>query len=494
MDIQSLKDRVYGIGPVGKIVAAGHALELRPTRMMLARLCPDFSAADGSRVAGTVSAYLDALEAYERAIFKVTRNDHKVALADDAALLNERAAQWFRRLPQEMRHDARRQMDGRDPLFLNRSLFGETSALVFSHNFFPSLDPTAFACTKRVRWMQAAFDEGVSWHVISQDMSSNTAVDTLFGDLYGRFSVTDNTILHLVNSNEERVAAEWGKRAFELVKDEEFEICYSHAQFVASHVAGRLYKKAHPDTLWIAEIGDPLYMHVDGAPRPPTEEFVGEEAHLNTFWRDVEAGTLREADVIIFHNDCLRDFVLECNPDREAARLAADKVALANNRAIDSRCAHLVHVPLGLDESRINIAYLGSFAPTRPFEPLDKVLENENVELYLFLAMNWTTAPVFDKLSEEARRRVHICEPVTHLEALNVCSQMDYCMVNDTLFPRKPNPYKPSKYYDYIAAGRPVIAYTQEGSPIDKDSYEKLIRAHTPEEMHEIALALTKQP
>ena len=111
------------------------------------------------------------------------------------------------------------------------------------------------------------------------------------------------------------------------------------------------------------------------------------------------------------------------------------KCIVLNHPIINSKYAHIIESNYSIDESKINIAYFGSFYKNRSGEDLLKFLSNPNVILHLFTS-NKDDIPV-DK-------RIMVNNLVSNLEFLNIASKMDYLYLNDVTFPGDVNPYLPS--------------------------------------------------
>ncbi|MDH5039634.1 hypothetical protein, partial [Enterococcus faecalis] len=65
--------------------------------------------------------------------------------------------------------------------------------------------------------------------------------------------------------------------------------------------------------------------------------------------------------------------------------------------------------------------------------------------------------------------QVNVHEALPYFEFLNATKQFDSLIVMDahTKGIKEENPYLPSKLSDYKGSGVPVIAYCEEGSPMD---------------------------
>lgn len=381
---------------------------------------------------------------------------------------------FFRNCSLEGQNAARDIIYENDCPFINRSLFAEKKAIAFCHNFSPASDASAYVASKRLTQIDEYIGEPLNWKVICADMTKQRVKDFWWDMFYGKYHYTEKIITHGATYFNEEAQQKWGEAAFELVKNEEAAYIYSRSCWTGSHVAARLYKQKHPETIWIAEFSDPVYMGTDNCERPVAKEYSGEKKFLNTFWRDLERYVFDEADKIIFTNENQKIYMLDCNAGNNRAEIEGKAIVWHHPR-VSAQYASIIQSDYIMDKDRINIGYFGTFYANRSVEPIFDFLKNPNVNIHIF-----TT--VTEELKEKTRaisNRIYLHSLVSHLEFLNLAKRMDYLFLNDIKFSGSITPYLPSKLADYLSVGTTVIAQVYPNTPMSNIEDKNLIKIST---------------
>ena len=378
---------------------------------------------------------------------------------------------YFQTCTQEEKERARSLIVASDCLFLNKSLFAEKKALAFCHNFSPAVDASAFVASKRLRQISEYIGEPLAWKVIHADMSKVRTSDPYWEMFFARYQYAQSVTTPGPVYFSEAAQVAWGEKAFELVKDEVVPYIYSRSMWAGSHVAARLYKQAHPETIWIAEFSDPLYMDVSGKVRPASTQFTGEQAYLNTFWKDLESAVTCGADKIIYTNDNQRKYMLAHNPVDDCVDMD-EKALVWHHPQIDKRYADIIPTTHVFNQEHINIGYFGTFYANRSADPILMFLDNPKVHIHIFTGVTKELQEKMSGISE----RVHLYPLVPHLEVFAIAKRLDYLFLNDVSFPGEITPYLPSKLADYLSVDTPILGLVYPNTPMDDMKAEKLIK------------------
>lgn len=359
------------------------------------------------------------------------------------------------------------------------------SRLVFSYCFPPYADTSANVTAKVIR-------------------NDAELVDVFYANMQRVRGRDDSTRLivdpYLVHAEEIDVVpsfAHWGaicsyarqasrKASKRARKQGGYESMYSRALWSGSHVAAALFKDKNPGTRWEAEFSDPLSVGVDGTPRPgeltrsiTTHRLRKMVQHSNwpgiaytTHFELTELVTLLYADEVIFTNANQQQVMLERYPE-EFRSFVREKSTMRHHAVPTLEMYHLVKSDYTLDPERINIAYFGNFYANRGIGDVMTALA-EHPQREKFVLHIFTSDP--EKLRRRlwgspAAENVRINGYVPYLEFLNVSTNFDVLVVNDTDTKGSAfsvNPFLPSKYADYAGSGTAVWGIVVEDSPLSK--------------------------
>lgn len=378
---------------------------------------------------------------------------------------------YFQGLDEEGRQRARDEISMSTSVFLNKSKFGEKVGIAFCHNFSPYVDASAFAATKRLAQVSELYGSLLQWTVVAAGMHTKSK-DKVFDLFFARQQYASLIRLGKKAYFGEAPQEQWGKDAFEATREIDAEVIYSRSLWAGSHVAALLYKQVHPEVVWYAEFSDPLFMGADNRPRPISRVYEGDEAHLNTFYCDLEFEVMSEADHLIFTNQNQLDYMLASNPllNDEGRTSALDRSLVLKHAALPQCYSRVSPAKYQMDESRINVGYFGTFYKNRSSASMLRLLENPLVDLHVFCPGGEID------LEGDFGERLHVNKTVNHLSFLNLASRMDYLFLSDVNFEGPINPFVPSKLADYLSTGTQVIAEVNPGSVMSTMDDGRIIR------------------
>lgn len=419
-----------------------------------------------------ISDRIKLLERYAEGLLTEGRSlDYKHFVLGKIDACTNIMLRYFEGCSAEEKAKARKLIEESDCPFLNKSLFAERRAIAFCHNFSPAVDASAFVASKRLKQLNLYFGETMAWTVVCANMAQNRAQDAEWERFYAKYQYAEKRVVPGKVYFNEAAQISWAEQAFEMVKDEEVPYIYSRSMWAGSHVAALKYKEAHPATVWIAEFSDPLYMGTDDCVRKASKEYTGDQAYLNTFWKDLELAVFQKADQIIFTNENQRAYMLKHNPTDPSVDVIAKSLVWQHPR-LPAYYADIIPTGYTLNEANINIGYFGSFYKNRSTDAILTFLENPMVHLHIFT----TVTPEMKKEMQAISNRIHLNPLVSHLEVLSISKEMDYLFLNDIQFPDDLTPYLPSKLADYLSVGTPVLALTYPNTPMSQMKNQMLIK------------------
>lgn len=417
-----------------------------------------------------VTDRIQLIERYARELLKEGRSlEYRCFVLNKIDAATQIMLRYFESCTKEEQELARKLINQSECLFLNKSLFAKKRAIAFCHNFAPAVDASAFVASKRLNQINKHLGEPVAWTVVCADMAKNRAKDVQWDMFFARYQYAEKLVVPGNVYFNEAAQVAWAEKAFEMVRDDEVPYIYSRSMWVGSHVAALKYKQAHPNTMWIAEFSDPIYMGTDDQPRKPSKEFTGDEAYLNTFWKDVETAVFQNADQIIFTNANQLTYMLQYNPVDVNVH---DKALVWHHPRISASYADIVPTNYALNDANINIGYFGTFYHNRSADAILMFLENPMVHLHIFT----NVTPELEKQMKEVSERIHLHPLVSHLEVFGISKKMDYLFLNDIQFPGELTPYLPSKLADYLSVDTPVLGLVYPNTPMSVMEERNLIK------------------
>lgn len=348
---------------------------------------------------------------------------------------------------------------------------GQPDRLIFAYCFPPDADASANVMAKRIMTRGDLVD------VISNDMAAVRAKDPVLYAVVSRW-INRHVVVDTPTSfaNWEAISS-WARRAVKAAESSKrgYTEVYSRALWVASHVAGCLYKLKHPETKWVAEFSDPLALGADGVLRPgpmgedrAARKLLGvippnENGVSRTLFQVVEEATLLLADEIVFTNDAQMDVILE-NYREEFRAKVARKSAVAS-QPVPPQFLYEIGAARRSPVHEISIAYFGAFYPQRGVGTVLEALRGlpDGLQRKIKLSI-FTNSAVDDYVLEVAT----VQPQIEYLDFLAETRQADVLLVTDTstrgVF--RKNPFLPSKYADYLGSGTRIWGIVEPGSPL----------------------------
>lgn len=290
-----------------------------------------------------------------------------------------------------------------------------------------------------------------------------------------------SVVEHFCTLGEQEITAlEAGKGGYRTV--------YSRSMMPASHVLAALYKLAHPDVPWTAELSDPLLTDTHGerrvAPVPDTPvvrrlRSALEERDVpwpgdDQMFALVETLVWLLADTIVFTNDVQRHLMLSSIHDQRLFARAAERSVVLAHPTPAPALYERVQPRLRLERDVVNLAYFGVFFGTRSVDDLTAAITHLAPDDRAALRLS-----VFTDKPRRTRRRVEeaglddvvrVRRFVPYLEFLALTTRFDVLVLADAraVDVYGINPYLPSKLSDYLGAGTPVWALVEPSSPMSR--------------------------
>lgn len=381
----------------------------------------------------------------------------------------------------------------------------DATGLAILYNFSPFQDTGATVASKRIRNMSATVDV-ISCSFLHRKKQDHTV------ELIAQPYVNDRYFLPL--------AASWASwepfKAFavranayanhQIEAGASYDFLYTRAMWAASHYAGAVFKREHPEIEWIAEFSDPLSLDVEGLPRGgdiPEDDFskvliesvrerfpeIPESAY--TIFGLAELLPYVHADQILFTNSHQKKTMLEHIPS-PALREEVERKAVVSNHPTLPRSYYLYEESdYELDDDVVNLGYFGEFYSSRSITEVTSAMRTlppqlaDRVHLHVFTnyipatknnrrprnfskrAYDDYVKRAYDGVGAEGiEDRVHFNASLPYLKFLATTEKLDYLIVNDARSGKhhEINPYLPSKWSDYAGSSAKSWGFIEEGS------------------------------
>ncbi len=236
------------------------------------------------------------------------------------------------------------------------------------------------------------------------------------------------------------------RAAEKLHRERPFDAVVSVSLPFSTHLAGRAFKRRHPQVRWLADVGDPYSV----CPGPL------ENPLYRPWGRRLERATLTEADAVALTNPAAADLY------QQQMGLTAERLAVIPPLWAEETPA--TEAPLMPKAKGWHVGYFGAFyAPIRTPEALADLIRRTfarrpDLQERLFFHFYGEVFPEF----WHALQRL----PNTTLHGLQLPAHAQTCMQHMRVLVSVGNttPWQlPSKAVSYLAAGRPVVhlSYTQ---------------------------------
>lgn len=229
---------------------------------------------------------------------------------------------------------------------------------------------------------------------------------------------------------------------------------------ISNHLLAHRLKKTFPALRWVADLQDPLV----GNPFRKSTGRIGEwdgKAEHNIF---------STADAISANTDTVRALWAEKYP------AWAHKFFVVWNGYDPGEGVGPLPLPT---RARPVLAHVGALyggrLPGPLFESVYRLSRDGRIKASDFL-LDFTGPANFEALTDQRSIRTLIEEGwvrannqyVSRIEALRITSEADMLLLLDLTYPHNTKLQAPSKIYDYIRVGRPILAFTPENSPTER--------------------------
>lgn len=366
---------------------------------------------------------------------------------------------------------------------INRDL---AEKLIISYCFPPYVDTSGNVMAKRIRTMNETID--VIYNKMDKVRSRDNRLNSLAEDLIDRrIEIASFTSF----SNWKAIEAFVNNGLNNLNKNKYSEL-YSRAMWPGSHFLAYKYKEHNPKVRWVAEFSDPLLLDIHGKRREAKIDDISFLDEVNTMIKQLGFPILEDnnlflwceylpyifADELIFTNKNQLEYMMEYFPIKEVRDHVISKARISPQPTMSKEFYKKVESNYKIDDSKVNLAYFGSFYDTRKLDDLFIGLEmvskdiKENIRLHVFTG---DPKPLKEMLKKSNINDNVIVQPYVHyLEFLNLTTKFDCLIVNDaeTLHNKSVNPYLPSKLSDYLGSGSKVWGVFEENSILSNYSLE----------------------
>lgn len=379
-----------------------------------------------------------------------------------------------------------------------------SDTLVYSYCFAPYVDTAGIVMAKRIQALGAPVDvvcnsmEGVR----KFDQRLNRITAGLVGrtiSLNGRPSFSSWPEI-------KRFAVTSQKTVTQIEKDRgTYQVIYSRAMWVASHFAAVMHKLRCPDVFWRAEFSDPILKDVHGADRVSELERswlrssgilaalrlrkieIPESTNL-FFWCEFLVYVF--ADEIVFTNENQFTYMMSyAGLPSDLQESISDKSVVRHHPSLPQSFYGISDPDYPLDDDAVNLAYFGSFYPTRGlgevFLALCKMTPEESRRIRIHVFTSNVDEVNNECVSLGVSAKVVVNPYVSYIDFLSLSNRFDCLIVNDavTKSVKFINPYLPSKLSDYLGSSSNIWAIFEEGSILHditiKNESERLLASST---------------
>ncbi|PEL11947.1 glycosyltransferase [Bacillus sp. AFS017336] len=364
---------------------------------------------------------------------------------------------------------------------------GEARSLIISYCFPPYVDTSGTVMAKRIIENNEVVD------VIYNDMSKVRETD------YRQNAMVDGFILNRMEISSASSFKQWKsmkdfiKKSLKEIKFKEkrngtYHKVYSRALWPASHFLAFEYKLKNPKVRWVAEFSDPILLDIQGNERKSAIIDLGFYKKVNAllkknnfplafnnnmfFWCEYIAYAF--ADEIVFTNENQMKYMSDMFPLQEMKEVILNKARISNQPTLPKQYYHVKASKYGIDSSKVNLGYFGTFYQTRKLNELIEGLKitkpelRDKIKLHIFTSDPKALA---NELSGETiEQNIKVNPYVNFLEFLNFTTKFDCLVVNDAFTKdyKDINPYLPSKLSDYKGSGNNIWGIFEKGSILSR--------------------------
>ncbi|WP_420496464.1 glycosyltransferase [Macrococcus psychrotolerans] len=358
---------------------------------------------------------------------------------------------------------------------------GLAQTLYIGYCFAPYNDTSGVILGKRIAERKVPAD------VISNNMSDVRTTDYTLNELSDPYIAKHYGINSKSSFSNYQLMNVFVQQGTKKLRNNTYKEIYSRVLWPASHLLA--WKLKTNNTKWIAEFSDPVLYDIKNKERHSKVPFTyinkikrqaSEEYHPyidDNLYNIVELLPFIFADEIVFTNNKQRTQMIKRFTE-DIQQAIIKKSVIIPHPTLDAQYYEKQHTLITVDKATFNIGYFGNFYETRGLKEIQELIDQpELIETLnpsnLPLAFHiFTSNPVSVRqmVSLYEMPQVHVHEALPYFEFLNATKQFDSLIVMDahTKGIKEENPYLPSKLSDYKGSGVPVIAYCEEGSPMDE--------------------------
>ncbi|MGV2874581.1 glycosyltransferase family A protein [Macrococcus capreoli] len=369
---------------------------------------------------------------------------------------------------------------------------GLQEILYIGYCFAPYADTSGVVLSKRIAEMKLPCD------VISNDMSSVREVDLSLKKIsvpyiHRHFEITSRASFSNWNLMNDFIRMGYKKASMH-----QYKAVYSRALWPASHFLAYKIKNKNKNIKWIAEFSDPVLYDIKNNKRHSKITnllFLKKLKHQtpkrwvkyinNNLFDMVEIIPFIFADEIIFTNNNQMKIMIDRLDDIELKKEIEKKAVIRQHPTLSEKYYESEDALIYNSKETFNIGYFGNFYETRGLKEVYTLLkhpelikqfnpENKKLSFSIF-----TSNPSQGKaLLDSNEDQIDIFNALPYFEFLNATKKFDALIVMDahTKGYKDINPYLPSKLSDYKGSNRNIIAFVEDGSPMDQMVIQNCIK------------------
>lgn len=245
----------------------------------------------------------------------------------------------------------------------------------------------------------------------------------------------------------------------------DYNVLYSRVMPVNGHLAGLLIKLYKPSIKWIVYFSDPVW----NSPFVKIKNYLRvKEMRPPNFWLMKLYGlssllAIKMSSLLVFNNDRLARYILGKQYDRYADKIVITPYGYEKMQHEDQK-----NRGTGL----LRIAHVGQVYGNRNFKLLVEALRIIRGKYPTILSHICFTQVGFLNEADRAAIQTNgfsdlfdLYDTVSYEESLTFMREADMLLVLDPQFDRPDqNIFVPSKIFDYMSVGRPILAITDPGS------------------------------
>ena len=357
---------------------------------------------------------------------------------------------------------------------------GLAQILYIGYCFAPYNDTSGVILGKRIAERKVPAD------VISNNMSDVRTTDYTLNELSDPYIAKHYGINSKSSFSNYQLMNAFVQQGTKKLRNNTYKEIYSRVLWPASHLLA--WKLKTNNTKWIAEFSDPVLYDIKNKERHSKVPFTyvnkikrQAPAQYHPYIDDnlynlVELLPFIFADEIVFTNNKQRTQMIKRFSDEIQQKIISKSVIIPHP-TLDAQYYEKQRALITVDKATFNIGYFGNFYETRGLKEIQELtdqpelietLNPSNLPLAFYIFTS-NPASVRQMVSLYEMHEVHVHEALPYFEFLNATKQFDALIVMDahTKGIKEENPYLPSKLSDYKGSGVPVIAYCEEGSPMD---------------------------